>query len=451
MLIAWNAISNDDLIRISIMHINDTHGQLAPKDKGGIARIGTLIKEARVDNNNVLVLHAGDEFSRGDDLTSYYYGQVNMLALQAAGFDAFTPGNGDFYFGVKNLLNQTSLVKFPTLLANVFYKKDEKRIFKPYVVKEIGDVKIAILGLGFIRLEHPSGWGLELQDPVKAAKEFVPELRRKADLVVALTHIGLGDDQRLAKEVPQIDIIIGGHSHNKLNKPLRIKRTNGNGEVIIAQAGEYGEFLGQLDIDLSSNGTGGYRMVKAEGRLIPVEKSIKEDAEIVKLLKTYTNALSEVVCISKVSLPNPESGDSPMGSFAAESIRTQTGTSISVLSRSAIQGEIKKGKVTAANISQIHPWHNRILRIKLTGKHLQDVLAKNDVFAAGVSFTKANGKARISNIKSSSFNADGIYTVALDDYLYSLDESLHNISFEDTGETVDSALTKHLKQTMSSP
>lgn len=441
----------DEQIHIVILHINDTHGQLLPDENnnGGIARAGTLIKEIRKNNEGrTIALHAGDEFSRGDNLTTFYNGQVNMLAMQSAGYDVFVPGNGDFYFGVKNLLAQTSLVKFPTILANVYYKDNGKRIFDPYIIKEIAGVKIAILGLGFIRTEHPSGWFLELRDPIQTAKQFVPKLRQESDLIIALTHIGLGDDKKLANEVPDIDIIVGGHSHDKLNKPLRIKRKNGEGEVIIVQAGDYGQFLGRLDIYLQKDENGRYKLLKADGRLIPIDSSIKEDEEIVELLRHYSSALNEVIYVSKVSLPNPEFGKNPMGEFVTGIIKNWIGTDAVLLDRSAIQSGINKGKLTAGDIYKIHPWHNRILKVSLTGEQLRDFLAKKDVLTSGCEYTKVDDK--VTNLKINSKEADlqKIYNVAMDDFLYSQNFLMNGNSYTETGETVSSILMKYFKQNL---
>lgn len=439
----------DEPIHIVILHINDTHGQLLPDEngKGGIARIATLIKEIRKNNEGrTLVLHAGDEFSRGDSLTTFYSGQVNMLAMQSIGFDVFVPGNGDFYFGVKNLITQTSLVKFPTILANVYYKDNGKRIFEPYVIKEITGVKIAVLGLGFIRTEHPSGWFLELRDSIKTAKQFIPKLNEESDLIIALTHIGLGDDKKLADEVPEIDIIVGGHSHDKIDKPLGIKREDGKGEVIITQAGDYGQFLGRLDLYLQKDKDNKYRLLKTDRRLIPINSSIKEDEEIVELIRLYSDALNEVIYVSKVSLPNPEFGKNPMGEFVTGIIQNWIGTDAVLLDRGTVQSGIIKGKVTAGDIYKIHPWHNRVLKISLTGEQLKDFLAKKDVLTSGCEYTKVDGKVTSLKINSQEIEPQKLYTIAVDDFLYSQGFFMNENSYEDTGETVSSILMKYFRQ-----
>ena len=450
---AW-CESKSESVNLVILHINDTHGRLFPYDTkeakniGGIARLGTLVKEIQEANKGrTLVLHAGDVFSRGDALTVYYGGEANMKAMAAIGYDAYIPGNGEFYFGVDNLRRQTALVRFPVLLANVVSKNGE-RIFQPFVIKEVAGVKIAILGLGFIREYHPSAWSLELQDPVVVAKKFLPLLRNRADLVIALTHIGLTGDKRLAAEVPQIDIIVGGHSHNRLDVPLRIPGSDGKGNVIIVQAGDYGRFLGRLDVHLKSDDKlGKYHVMDVEGKLLPIDGRIKEDVGIVKLLKRYSEPLSEVICTSQVALPNPNKGSSPMADLVVKALRVETEADIALLDQSAVRGEITPGEVTAADICRIHPWRNRVLELTLTGAQLQEVLTKHDILTSGCSYLKADGKITDLKIGSSNAELNKPYRVVAGEFLLALAPSLRGISFTETGERVDSILLKHLKRT----
>jgi len=448
----WSVESKSESVDVVILHVNDTHGRLMPfdtkeaKNIGGIARLSTLIKEIRQANKDrTLVLHAGDVFSNGDALTVYYGGEVNMLAMQAIGYDAFIPGNGEFYFGVNNLRQQTALVRFPVLFANVLYKKDGRRIFQPYVIKEIAGVKIAILGLGFIRENHPSAWPLELQDPVVVARKFFPLLRDEVDLVIALTHIGLTEDKRLATEVPQIDIIVGGHSHNQLGMPLRIPRPGGKGDVIIAQAGAGGIFLGRLNVHLRTDKLGKYRVVDVEGKLLPIDSSIKESAGIVKLLKRYSEPLSEVICTSKVALANPSTGNSPMGNFVVKALRAATGADVALLDRGAALSEITPGDVTIVDICRIHPWRNRVLKFTLTGAQLQQVLAEQDVLTSGCSYLNVDGKITGLKIGSSTAELSKPYKIVAGEYLLGFAPSLRKVSFTETGERVDSVLVKYLK------
>jgi len=454
-------VNHVDLV---ILHINDAHGRLLPFDTqdqksiGGIARLATLIKKIRNENaGRVLVLHAGDIFSRGDTLTVYYGGEVDLAAMNAMDFDAFTPGNGEFYFGIENLRQQMALVRFPTLLANVVYRKDEKMVFQPYIIKDVAGIKVAILGLGFIRKEHPSAWPLILQDPIVVAKKYVPLLRKQADIVIALTHIGLEQDKKLAAEVPQIDIIIGGvvhevtterseHSHNQLDTPLRIPKPDGKGEVIVAQAGDYGRFLGRLDIRLQKNENSQYHITKVVSQLLPIDSRIKEYMEINKLLKRYSEPLEEVLCTSEVTLTNPASGDNPMGNLVVEALRSETDADVALLDRSAVQSGIEPGDITVADVFRIHPWRNRVLKLTLTGAQLQQILTKHDIFTAGCSFQKVEGGIKDLNIGNSPADSKKPYEVVAGEYLVGLVPDLREIPFNETGYRVDTILQNYLRR-----
>jgi 2',3'-cyclic-nucleotide 2'-phosphodiesterase (5'-nucleotidase family) len=431
-------------IHLVILHVNDTHGKLlsydteSSKDIGGIARIATEIKEIRAENKNTLVFHAGDDLSRGDMITSCFGGEANMLAMESAGYDAYTPGNGDFYFGVNNLIKQTSLVKFPTLMANIVYKKDDKLIFQPYVIKEIGGIRVAILGLGYIHEEHPSSKLLKLLDPITVAKKYVPILQEKSDIIIALTHIGIGADFLLAGKVPEIDVIVGGHTHTLLEKPMMIPRLKGKGSVVIVQAGELGQYLGRLDLDIKVNESGKYRVVKADETLIPINNKIKDDEDITQILKPYKDKLSEVLFTSKATITKKE-----MGNLTAEAVRTQTGSDIAMLDIGSIQSGLKEGDVTLEKIYEIHPWRNRVLMFELTGEQIQRALSEKDAIVSGFSYTKSNGKVDNLNIGKSHIEPTKTYKVAMDEFLWAYIPSLSNVSFSDTGERVDTILIKY--------
>ena len=127
-------------VDLVILHVNDTHGRLLPygheqngKEYAGISRRAMLIKKIEKENEGrTLVLHAGDIFSRGDPLTAYYRGEVNMRAMEAAGYDIMIPGEGEFYFGLENLRRLAGLVRFPVLAANIYSKASRERIFSPF-------------------------------------------------------------------------------------------------------------------------------------------------------------------------------------------------------------------------------------------------------------------------------------------------------------------------------
>ncbi|MFC2141907.1 bifunctional metallophosphatase/5'-nucleotidase [Acidobacteriota bacterium] len=217
-------------IHLVILHVNDTHGHLYPHDfnkewnVGGAARMATLINGVRNENpEQTLVLHAGDIFSRGGPLTVYSGGGVDMLALDAMGFDAMVPGNGEFYTGIDNLMRHVAAVDISIILANVYFMDSGDRLLPPFVIKEASGIKVGILGLGFFYENHPASWHLRKEHPEEAALKYVPVLRAETDLVIALTHLGHDVDKAInfyLKSAPdkrisiQIEDITGQHKRD---------------------------------------------------------------------------------------------------------------------------------------------------------------------------------------------------------------------------------------------
>lgn len=288
-------------VRLVFLHINDVHGhtqayQVDGRSTGGYARLATAIQQVRESSkaNRVFFLHAGDELSRGDKLTRATLGGANIAIMNVLKLDAFTPGNGDFYDGLDNLDRLMKQARFPFLSANVTAGLKKAPISRPYIIFEAGPVKVAVIGLCFVRTAHPSGWTVGLADPVETARALVPELRKKADIVVALTHIGYEEDVKLAKAVSGIDIIIGAHSHTKLAKGTVVKTPSG-GQTIIAQAGDHLRYLGRVDLVLTpaTQPARNWRIIHSSAGLIDLDQKIKLDPTVTALIARLATAASQ--------------------------------------------------------------------------------------------------------------------------------------------------------------
>ena len=278
-----------------ILHINDTHGRIEGdpmngKPYGGYARLSTLVQAIRQQEgaDHVLLVDAGDVCSRGDALTTVTLGRANIDLMNFLHVGMWVPGNGDYYLGPSTLQQRISEARFPTLAANVFYRLDGSRFAPPTHILTLQGVKLGFMGLCFVRTEHPSAFLLKVYDPIETARQIVPGLRKQSDVVIALTHLGLDVDRRLADSVAGIDLIVGGHSHSIL--PKGYAQTGPTGKpVLIAQAGAYLHFLGRIDLDLTRSG-GHWELTSTRARLIPLDGKVPEDpavkAEIARLKAT---------------------------------------------------------------------------------------------------------------------------------------------------------------------
>jgi len=263
-------------VNITVFHINDTHAHAWPfADSngnmiGGFSTIATMIDAERKVNPNVLFLHAGD-INTGVPESDLVDAAADILALNRMKLDAVAVGNHEFDKSRDVLRKQMSWAKFDFLSANIY--KDGEPFFTPYIIKEVGGVKVAIVGFTTEHtkiLENVYSEDLEFKNAVEVAKQIIPEIRKQADVVIALTHLGVGQGysdlyttaDQLAQNVEGIDLIIDGHSHTNMTSPMVV-----NG-VPIVQAFEWGKVLGRADIEVENG-----KVVKIDWQAIPVVQS----------------------------------------------------------------------------------------------------------------------------------------------------------------------------------
>lgn len=302
--------------QFTILHTNDLHGWMLPfdythdnaqflqfeftdpayerRDAGGLARRATAIAQLRKETDHALALiDCGDIFTRGPwHKAGLSFGVPETEALNLMGYDMLCVGNNEFKatLGADSqaiLLGLMRRSRFPWLAANLTVAETGVPVegVHPYIVREYQGVRVAFLGLTAPRAkDYPQTAGWRIDDPIAAAKRWVPLARKECDVLIAVTHIGTDLDKQLAAAVPGIDAIIGGDSHTFIPTPLMIKNPAGM-EVPIVQTGAYGIFLGKLDLTFEQGDV--WRLVKTEGTLIPIDKSYADDPAIKNLLERY--------------------------------------------------------------------------------------------------------------------------------------------------------------------
>ena len=263
--------AQEDFIKITILHTNDMHSRIEPfssgkfKGFGGMAQRASIIKEIRKKETNVLLFDAGDIF-QGTPYFNYYGGEIEFKLMSEMNYDAATLGNHDFDNGLDGLKKQLKHASFPFLSSNYDFKNTILRNkFKSYKVFEKQGVKIGVFGLG-IKLDGlvPKELYKETKyiDPILVANKVSDKLKNKlnCDLVICLSHLGLEyqsnkvSDIMVAKNTKNIDLIIGGHTHTFLEKPI-ITTNLENKKVIINQVGWGGINIGKIDFIFKQNKT----------------------------------------------------------------------------------------------------------------------------------------------------------------------------------------------------
>ena len=271
--LALNNFSCGSHKNITILHTNDVHSHVEPfsKDhsefpnKGGFERRATLISKIRRQNPNTLLFDAGDIF-QGTPYFNFYGGEIEFKLMSMLGYDAITIGNHDFDNGMDGLDKQLPNAKFDIISSNYDFKNTilESKV-SDYKIYNKSGIKIGVFGLG-IELEGLVSKDLYKEtkylDPIDIANDTAKKLKESenCDIVICLSHLGYKyekfpnkvSDLNLAKSTKNIDLIIGGHTHTFMNKPVVVKNNVGN-DVLINQVGCFGLYLGRIDFSFDSD------------------------------------------------------------------------------------------------------------------------------------------------------------------------------------------------------
>jgi 5'-nucleotidase/UDP-sugar diphosphatase len=375
-----------------ILHLNDTHGHVwGTDDGGGFARIATIVnqvkEEVEKEDGYVLFVHAGD-VNTGVPESDQVNALPDFMILSYMGLDAMTLGNHEFDKPFEILELQSKIAQFPFVAANYVDNLHGGPIFEPYIIKKVGDLKVGIIGLATeqtLVLEPIYLGDNTIVNAKETLENYLPIVQEKADVVVVLSHLGYYDDKNpepnlpvkftstneLAKSFRGIDVIIDGHTHSVLDSPVLIN------DVIIAQAGEHGKFLGRIDLWVDSG-----RVVDWRGELIPITADIPEDPFIKMFSDMFyqlgSAALDQVVGVTNVLLDGERahvrSHATNLSNLIADSMIWKTGADVALVNGGGIRSSIDVGEITYRDVLTVLPFGNTVYVMELTGKDLMAVL-----------------------------------------------------------------------------
>lgn len=381
-LMAGTIAAADAQTTLTVLHVNDLHARMEPFAPatdapvvGGMARIAAKAFAIRADQpGKVLFLSAGDMI-HGTNIANLFGGRSVIETMNLAGFDAMTLGNHEFNYGQEALLALGEKALFPFLGANII-NAEGQRYVKPYIIKEVGNLKVAIIGLSAEEtpiVTHPKNVaGMTFANPIVTAKELVKVQEiQEADLILALTHIGAELDRQLAAEVPEIDVIVGGHSHTQIDKAEKI------GETVYVQAGEHGKYLGRLDLTVADG-----KVVSSNYLLLPVDDSVTPVAGIQAVIDTYNASLKDMMNVvvgeTQTALDgareNVRTRETNLGNLVADIMRHGVGADIAFGNGGGIRASIAQGKVTVGDVFTVLPFDNTLVLIEVTGEQILQAL-----------------------------------------------------------------------------
>ncbi|WP_049683219.1 bifunctional metallophosphatase/5'-nucleotidase [Peribacillus loiseleuriae] len=454
------------------MHTNDTHAHL-----DNVAKRVTAVKEVRTKKPKALLIDAGDVFS-GTLYFNEFKGQADLQFMNLMEYDLMTFGNHEFDLGSspeghKALADFIKGAKFPFVSSNVDFTKDanlkglfsdlissepEKGKIYNGIIKEIDGEKVGFFGLTTAETADISSPGdVKFKDYIEEANKAVKAFEGQGvNKIVAITHIGYDDnpvydnDLELAAQVDGIDVIVGGHSHTQLNKPVVIdKDKNGikKDPTVIVQAYQYSDFLGTLDVEFDEKG----KIVGQAGELIKVADK-KEDPEAAEMLKEYSSKIEEVKTKPtgatavkalenpRTSTDNPVSSvrknETPLGNLITDGMLEKAKdynpeVVMAFQNGGGIREAINAGPITVGEVIAVLPFGNTLATMRVTGAELKEAFeisfkpfpVENGGFlhVSGAKVTFDSSKPAGQRVVSIKYkNADGTYTEIKDSEAYTI-------------------------------
>jgi len=367
-LCGWSCNRQPQEVKITIFHVNDIHAKI-----DNFAKIAWVVKEERKTNPNVFFVNAGDNFS-GNPIVDQYKpkGEPVFELMNMMGYDVLELGNHEFDYGKERLKKFMTEANFKILCANVqFPETGELPKPLPFVILKTKEgAKIAMLGL--IQIEkksripstHPDKIkGMVFSDGIETALKY-KHLKKENDLLIAISHLGYEVDEVLAQKMAELDLIVGGHSHTKIEHPGEI-----NG-VLVAQAGSYAKYLGRIDLTIK-----GGEIISHKASLIDIKTVAGEIPEIKEKIIEY----NKNPVLNKVfkSIPKNLEGKPVLGNLITDAVTNIHGLDIAFHNNGGIRTHYMKKDIRLKDIYTILPFGNYIIHYKLTPAEIKSLL-KND-------------------------------------------------------------------------
>jgi len=460
--------------KITILHTNDIHGHFTPDEAiwldnnppiGGFAAIDHYVRLQRADAGRSLLLDAGDVMTGNLISKKKYkgaYGGALIEMMNIIGYDCMVIGNhefdsqGDDISPITNIKILEKIADFPILCANMIDSSGNHFSDKHYKIFEINDLKVGIIGVTYHQMRgmvSPDDLGgFYSTDPAAKINDIVTEIDDPTDLIIVLSHLGYGKDIELAKKIKYVDVIIGGHTHTRLEQPEKV-----NG-VLVLQAGSYSHNLGRLDLTVSDDS-----VVSYSGRLIStlVKDNTKAQPQLQKLIDRFAKEINKefavVIGHLKYDWRCTYQSESSVGNDLTDMPRNITGADIALLNSGGIRKDISAGPITKKDINELLPFQNYVETFELTGEEIKNIVKENAraqgfgthgiLQLSGLTYKwKLDGKSVLVSdiiINGKPLQSDQVYKIASVDYINANYETYYGVkprSIYNTGRIISDVI-----------
>jgi 5'-nucleotidase / UDP-sugar diphosphatase len=403
-------------VRLTLLHLSDIHSRIFPYDMvpqytdqelgleegmgpyGGAARLATILEQERAAAGRVLTLDSGDVF-QGGPVFNLFEGEVEIQTLARLGVDAAVVGNHEFDRGAANYATQLERWStFYSLAANYDFESANQpwnsrldALVDPFAVFDLDGLTVGVIGMGnlsSITSIHEADNSLDLyaRDTLMTVRHYAARLEPQVDLVVVLSHLGLGDDVEIARLDPNVDIVLGGHLHVSLD-PIKVVESDAvpGKRVLVSAAGAFAKFGQRIDLVVLDGD-----IITHDSELIPIDSLVPDDPEVSDMLEDYGRLLVDTMDLGRVVAHTNarlrrfgnDGGDSPLGNLVAEAMQSRTGveTDFGLTNSLGIRSDIEgpgggedSHQVTIEELYNVLPFDNTITTMFLSGVEVQEL------------------------------------------------------------------------------
>lgn len=415
----------DEAKSLVIFSTNDMHGRF-----DNFAKIKCIVDDERAVNPCVLLLSGGDKWT-GNPIVDQYpdkgYPMVDLMNRVGYQYEPF--GNHEWDLGQEFSAARRRQATFETVSANFDVSPDNHTVLPPppYRIFDLGGIRICLLGLSQASKEDDGTWmpaahpqkiaGITFHDPIATALSY-RSLRDSCDVFLAVTHIGYNEDVRLAEAMPELDAIIGGHSHTRIDS---LTVVNG---VVIAQAECWLKRLAKTTLTVSKG-----KVVGCDYDLIDLSAPLKEDAELRALIDSYN-------ADTPLNLPIAEAtaqfnGKEPLSAMMTDALLEMANADIALQNSGGVRiGQLPKGPITTSDVFTLNPFCNTVYIYNMTPAELREMLLRShrnaskraDLLPGGIRYTlyTHDGKATrvvITDMQGNPLDENRTYRVAMNSYV----------------------------------
>lgn len=384
-----------EVFEFSILHTSDVHAHLMPfdtpaaTDVGGYARIKAYKDKLVTEGREVLMLSSGDIF-QGTYFYRFFDGIPDIEFMNDTGYAAMTLGNHEFDKGQEALAEAISYADFPILAANIVFKKIpqlQARV-RPYTFVTVGkadnQLRVAIIGLtpeNLKEIVQPLFVNdFDVRDAAATLRQYLPEIKaQKPDMILLLSHLGWDRELELFEEFPELDGILGGHTHLLIDPPAVVKGEHGH--RFMSQPGEWGQYVTRYDLAFYRNSSQKLEVVSAGQVAMNNEKP--EDTNmaqsVLKLWQQIEDKVSVVLGTAEVYLNGERdfirNMETNLGNLVTDCFAEFAAADMALVNGGGIRSSVATGSITVGDCLNVLPFENYLVKLQLSGASIKGIFS----------------------------------------------------------------------------